>query len=1025
MGVCDVCNKELASREGYLLTTEQVVSTPAYWESYLAKVAAMGGTRDAKTKEMAAKQMAAQTEPWMVCDACIGKFSVDKSLAKEYATKWYDTDGKFAPPGSGSVPVSKVNMGDAAEAAKAAAAGGAAEAPKAAAAGGAASAPKETSSGADAGAPSSSSFLKYAVIVVLGVGAVVGGYFLGRGNWSIGGAVGKFTCPTPGAAVAGDDVERKCVPFEGKAKGSGKAQVTIVEFSDFQCPYCSRVLPTLDKLIKEYPDKVRVFFRHNPLPFHSDAGPAAQAAVAAELQGKFWPMHDILFKNQQNLKRADLEKYAAEIGLDVAKFKQDIDSPATKKRVDEDLDLAKKLTVQGTPNFFINGRPLRGAVPYEQFKTVVDDELLRGKKLMEKGTSAGKVFTALMKGEGKGLGQAQPPAPPPRIPIGSEVYKIEPGDAPHAGGQEPKITLIEFSDFQCPYCSRAKGTVDELLKIYKNDIQVTFRHFPLPFHSNAMPAAIAAVAAAEQGKFWPMHDKLFANQQALSPADLEKYATEIGLDVAKFKAAIENPKTKAAVEADTKMGNTFGVGGTPSFFLNGRAFSGAYPLDSFKNAIDEEIKKVDAKLAAGTPRAGLYKELIKDGLEKATPKKEEPRAGEPAPGDVYKADIKGAPIKGAKDALVTIVQFSDFQCPFCSRVEPTIDQVMKEFAGKVRVAWRNLPLPFHNNAKPAALAAVAAQQQGKFWEMHEILFKNQQALAAADLEKYAQQIGLNMAKYKAAIEDKKLAEAVDADAALGNKIGARGTPAFFINGRFLSGAQPFERFKSLIEEELKKAEELAKKVGGKAKVYDALMRTAKTEVGGGAPPAAANAPAPGPAKKVDVGNAPVRGPKTAPITVVLFSDFQCPFCGRVEPAIAELEKAYPGKVRVAWKNFPLSFHNNAKPAAEAALAAHEQGKFWQMHDILFKNQQALSAADLEKYAKEIGLDVAKFKSAMESHKFAAQVDADTKQGTDLGVSGTPASFINGQMLSGAVPFDEFKKIVDAELAKGSKGKSKG
>ena len=102
--------------------------------------------------------------------------------------------------------------------------------------------------------------------------------------------------------------------------------------------------------------------------------------------------------------------------------------------------------------------------------------------------------------------------------------------------------------------------------------------------------------------------------------------------------------------------------------------------------------------------------------------------------------------------------------------------------------------------------------------------------------------------------------------------------------------------------------------------------------------------APGPAKKVEVGNAPTRGPKNAPITVVLFSDFQCPFCGRVEPSIVELEKAYPGKVRVAWKNFPLSFHNNAKPAAEAALAAHEQGKFWQMHDILFKNQQALSAA---------------------------------------------------------------------------------
>lgn len=863
------------------------------------------------------------------------------------------------------------------------------------------------------------------IIFILAIGAVAGGYALGRGHWNTGaGATSKFTCATPGAAVAGDDVERKCVPFEGKAKGPASAPITIVAFSDFQCPFCSRVLGTLDKLQKDYPGKIRLFFRHNPLPFHSDATPAAQAAVAAELQGKFWPMHDKLFANQQNLKRPDLEKYAQEIGLDMAKFKADIDSPAVKKRVEDDLELGKKLGVQGTPNFFIDGRPIRGAVPYEQFKAAIDDELARGKKLIDKGTSPSGVFAALMKGQGKGMGTPTAPAAPPRIPVGSEVYKIEPGDAPHTGAAEPKITLIEFSDFQCPYCSRAKGTVDELLKIYKDSLQVTFRHFPLPFHNNATPAAVAAVAAAEQGKFWQMHDKLFANQQALGAADLEKYAQEIGLDMAKFKAAMDSPKTKAVVESDKKMGETFGVGGTPSFFINGHSFSGAYPLESFKTAIDEELKKVDAKIAAGTPRAGLYAALIKDGLEKAAPRKEEARPGEPSPTDVYKAEVGPAPVKGPKDALVTIVQYSDFQCPFCSRVEPTINQVMKEYAGKVRVAWRNMPLPFHNNAKPAAIAAMAANQQGKFWQMHELLFKNQQNLAAADLEKYAQEIGLNMPKFKAALEDKKLADQVDADAAAGGKIGARGTPAFFVNGRFLSGAQPFDRFKALIDEELKKAEELVKKGTPKAKVYDAILKTAKAEVGGGAAPSAGGEPPAGPPKKVDVGNAPTRGPKNAPITVVLFSDFQCPFCGRVEPSITELEKLYPGKVRVAWKNFPLSFHNNAKPAAEAALAANEQGKFWEMHDILFKNQQALSAADLEKYAKEIGLNMDKFKAAIDSHKFAAQIENETKQGSELGVSGTPAAFVNGQLVSGAQPVDAFKKIVEAELKGGGKVKAK-
>jgi protein-disulfide isomerase len=881
------------------------------------------------------------------------------------------------------------------------------------------------------------------VIFVLAAGVVVGGYVCGKGNWGASAAApGKYSCEKIGAS-AGDDTERKCVPFEGTPKGSTKALVTIVEFSDFQSPYCSRVLPTLDKLVKEYPDKVRVFFRQNPLPFHDKAPLAAEAALAAAAQGKFWKMHDELFGNQQALDRPALEKYADKIGLDMPKFKHALDNHTYKAAVDKDLAEAKELGVQGTPNFFINGRPLRGAVPYEQFKSVVEDEIGRAKKMapcemseffknfggcvtkmLTTGIPASKLYDALMHGKSKGLGVPQAAPPPPKPPVSNEVYKVEVDKAPRKGGQSPKVTLIEFSDFQCPYCSRAKNTLDELLKIYKDNLEISFKHFPLPFHTNATAAALAAVAADQQGKFWPMYDKLFANQQNLDPPNLEKYAQEVGLDMAKFKADSADPKTKAVVEADMKQASQFGVQGTPSFFVNGRAFSGAYPLESFQMVIDEEIKKADAKLQAGTPRAELYATIIKDGLAKKETPKEEPRAGEPSPTEVYKAEVKGAPIKGAKDALVTIVQFSDFQCPFCSRVEPTIDKVMEEYKGKVRVAWRNMPLPFHDKAKPAAIAAAAADQQGKFWQMHDILFKNQQNLDAASLEKYAKEIGLDMGKFKAAIADKKLAETVEAEAAMGNKIGARGTPAFFINGSFLSGAQPFENFKSRIDDQLKKAEELVKKGTPKAKVYEVLMKTAKADTGGPAPAAAA-APEAGPVKDVDPGNAPMRGPKNAPITVVLFSDFQCPFCSRVEPSITELEKTYPGKVRVFWKNFPLSFHNNAKPAAEAAMAANEQGKFWEMHDTLFKNQQNLDAVSLEKYAKDLGLDMVKFKAAMDSHKFVAQIEADTKQGGSVGVQGTPASFVNGHFINGAQPFDAFKKIADEELAKGPSAGGKG
>src|SRR6185369_12057756 len=191
----------------------------------------------------------------------------------------------------------------------------------------------------------------------------------------------------------------------------------------------------------------------------------------------------------------------------------------------------------------------------------------------------------------------------------------------------------------------------------------------------------------------------------------------------------------------------------------------------------------------------------------------------------------------------------------------------------------------------------------------------------------------------------------------------------------------------------------------KAKVYDAIMKTAKTEVAAapaGAQPAAEAGPeADKTIYTVTPGKAPAKGPANAPLTVVVFSDFQCPFSKRVEPTLAQMEKEYAGKIRMAWKNYPLPFHNNAMPAAEAAAAAEAQGKFWQMHDKLFENNTALERPSLEKYAQEVGLNVDKFKADLDSGKYKPQIDSEMKEATAVGVNGTPAVFINGRRISGA------------------------
>lgn len=166
---------------------------------------------------------------------------------------------------------------------------------------------------------------------------------------------------------------------------------------------------------------------------------------------------------------------------------------------------------------------------------------------------------------------------------------------------------------------------------------------------------------------------------------------------------------------------------------------------------------------------------------------------------------------------------------------------------------------------------------------------------------------------------------------------------------------------------------------------------------------------------------PSKGPADAPITIVEFSDYECPYCGKAQDAVQQVFKAYPGKVRLVFRDYPLDFHQLAPKAAEGAHCAGEQSKYWEMHDVLFSNQTALTPEDLAKHAATItGLDQAKWKTCLDSGKMAAKVIADTADGRAAGVDGTPAFFINGILLSGARPFEDFKRVIDSELARGAK-----
>ena len=163
----------------------------------------------------------------------------------------------------------------------------------------------------------------------------------------------------------------------------------------------------------------------------------------------------------------------------------------------------------------------------------------------------------------------------------------------------------------------------------------------------------------------------------------------------------------------------------------------------------------------------------------------------------------GAPIRGEKGAAVTLVEFSDFHCPFCKRVQPTLTNILEKYEGKVRLVFRDLPLDnLHPQARRAAEAARCAQDQEKFWEYHDALFQQAPKASDDDLKKYATEVGLDSEKFASCLFQRVHHDAVQRDVEEASKLGMSGTPAFFINGRFLNGAQPLEKFTQIIEEEL-------------------------------------------------------------------------------------------------------------------------------------------------------------------------------------------------------------------------------
>ncbi len=370
------------------------------------------------------------------------------------------------------------------------------------------------------------------------------------------------------------------------------------------------------------------------------------------------------------------------------------------------------------------------------------------------GSAAGANAGASGAGAGSNAGtQQNPPASLPTIDLSTRPFR---------GAANAPAVIFEIADFQCPYCQQAYPTVEQVMAKYNGSVRLIFIHFPLPQHPLAEKAAEASECANDQGKFFEYYDSLFTTRK-LEVGDLKAQAQSLGLDTAKFNQCLDSGSKAPLIEAFSNLVVQNGISSTPTFIVNGQ------PLTD--NSLAGFSKAIDAIL--NPPRAII--------------------------------NTANRPMRGNASAQLQVVEFSDFECPYCEREYGVMRQVENDYAGRVSFTYLNYPLTsIHPDAQKAAEAAECAYRQkpGAFWQFHDWMFENR-SLDIPSLKAYAAQIGLNATRFNACLDGGEAAAQVAADAAQGSANGVQGTPAVFINGlEVKGGAQPYEVVKGYLDREL-------------------------------------------------------------------------------------------------------------------------------------------------------------------------------------------------------------------------------
>ncbi|HYP97994.1 MAG TPA: thioredoxin domain-containing protein [Polyangiaceae bacterium] len=376
------------------------------------------------------------------------------------------------------------------------------------------------------------------------------------------------------------------------------------------------------------------------------------------------------------------------------------------------------------------------------------------------------------------------------------------GSEPIWGTRNAPLTWVFFGDLDCPHTRKAWRSLEGVKATFGDDLRIVFRHRPLREHPEALDAArvLAGVARVHGATaFFDVLHRALQGDASLTPERLTTVLQEAGYGGSKLSDL--SAAGDAQVRADLQLAGQFSVRSTPYSFLNGQAVDGERTSFEVEQLLREEQRTAVWITASGVPSAALYATRTSSNLIGVG------NAGESR----SCAPIGRSPTRGPADALVTLVEFSDFECQYCKRAEPTLKALLARYPKTLRLVWKDYPLPQHKGAQLLANFAADAYRRGSvsgFWAVHDGIFAQAEALDDGTLGALAGKAGLDGAllliSAHAGVHDAAIRE----DMKLGQRLSVTGTPTFFANGRRIEGALPLEQFDALIQEELRTAQRI-------------------------------------------------------------------------------------------------------------------------------------------------------------------------------------------------------------------------